>query len=366
MRLYDRTRAWLNREVIEAHSIDMRQFMDFRQATLPNGVHIVEAYNSSGLTFTILPDRGLDIWLAHYNGIPLTWISQASPHLPDFGQSWLRQFNAGLLTTCGLTHVGPPETDPETGELRDIHGLYARLRANDVVTQGGWTDEQYHLTLSGTVTEASLFGEQLRLSRTYRMTLGEPAISVSDIITNLADVPVPLMLLYHINLGYPLTAQGAKLHIAHKAVYPRDAEARNGYDTWADYNAATPGFPEQVFYHKVKVGNDNRAMAAMLHEDFGICLDWDTTHLPYFTQWKNTRQGIYVNGIEPGNCIPEGRTAACENGRLVMLEPGESRRFSWRLAILDGESAIKKQKTAISELQRTGTTVADCKLDDYA
>ncbi len=107
---------FLTREEVERHSLDMRQFIDFRQATLPNGMRIIEAYNASGLTFTILPDRGMDIWTAHYNGVPLTWISQGSPHPADFGQSWLRQFNGGLLTTCGLTHVGPPEKDDISGE----------------------------------------------------------------------------------------------------------------------------------------------------------------------------------------------------------------------------------------------------------
>jgi hypothetical protein len=60
-------------------------------------MRIVEAYNSSGLTFTILPDRGLDIWQASYNGRPLTWIALApgSPYQPDMGQEWLRQFNGG-------------------------------------------------------------------------------------------------------------------------------------------------------------------------------------------------------------------------------------------------------------------------------
>ena len=45
---------------IEQHSLDMRQFIDFRQSTLANGTRLIEAYNSSGLQFSVLPDRGLD------------------------------------------------------------------------------------------------------------------------------------------------------------------------------------------------------------------------------------------------------------------------------------------------------------------
>src|SRR5215207_5289858 len=97
------------REQFERHSVDMRQFIGFRPSTLTNGMRIIDAYSVSGLHFTILPDRGFDIWAADYKGIPLTWISQGSPHQPDFGQSWLRQFNGGLMVTAGLMNVGGEE-----------------------------------------------------------------------------------------------------------------------------------------------------------------------------------------------------------------------------------------------------------------
>lgn len=357
---------WQDQGLIERHSIDMRQFIDFRLGTLPNGMRIVEAYNGSGLTFTLLPDRGLDLWTAHYNGIPLTWISPGSPHSPDFGQSWLRQFNGGLLTTCGLTHVGPPETDSETGELRDLHGLYTRLRAGDILIQGGWNDALYTLALTGTVQESRLFGEQLRLTRTYRLALGAPVIHIADTVTNLGDTPAPLMLLYHFNLGFPLIDDGVKLHIAHESVYPRDATARAELAFWPEYQAATPHFAEQVFFHHVKVAEDNWAMAAVLKNNFGLMLEWDTTHLPYFTQWKNTRQGIYVNGFEPGNCIPEGQNAARRHGRLVWLKPGDTHTFSCRVTVLDDPAQVEAMQANLRALQATGMPAVSCALDDYA
>ena len=70
------------------------------------------------------------------------------------------------------------------------------------------------------------------------------------------------------------------------------------YNSWATYAAPIPGFAEQVFYHHAKAGEDHQAIAAILHDDIGLMVQWDTRHLPYFIQWKNTRQGIFVNGIE--------------------------------------------------------------------
>ena len=92
---------------------------------------------------------------------------------------WLRQFNGGLLTTCGLTHAGPPEKQPITDGGRDLHGLYSRLRANEVAIRGAWGGESYVMDLTGVVSESTLFGEQLRLKRTYRLVLNTPIITWS-------------------------------------------------------------------------------------------------------------------------------------------------------------------------------------------
>lgn len=354
------TEIW-SRENLERHSVDMRQFIDFRESTLPNGMRIIEAYNSSGLTFTILPDRGLDIWTAHYNGIPLTWISQGSPFPPDFGQDWLQQFNGGLLTTCGLTHVGPPETDDITGEVRGIHGKYSQLRAYNVSIDRSIPGQ---IDLKGAVSESSLFGMQLRLERTYSITLDLPQLRVYDTVTNVGDEPAPLMLLYHFNFGYPLVAEGTRLHTNSK-VYPRDEAARAGYTTWSDYSAAASGYPEQVFFHHVNAV-DEFATAGLFRKEFGIELMWDHHNLPYLSQWKNTRQGIYVCGVEPSNGVPEGQNAARKNNRLEMLAPGQFKSFYCSLMVISDATRIERwHEEAVQEADKA-LPVENCHLDDYA
>ena len=343
----------LSRATVEAHSLDMRQFIDARPSVLPNGMRIIEVYNSSGLTFTLLPDRGLDIWTAHYRGIPLTWISQGSPHPADYGSPWLRQFNGGLLTTCGLQHVGPAEIDDETGEHRDVHGNYTRLRAEILRSEGRWDGDVYMLELAGRVAEARLFGEQIRLDRTLHVTLGVPGVEIVDVASNLSDAPAPFMLLYHLNVGYPLVRQGARLDVPASAVYPRDDAARVGFETWDVYDAGQAGYAEQVFYHHV-LQSDGEAKVLLSNDELGLLCAWDTRSAPYLTQWKNLRRGIYVSGIEPGNCVPEGQNAARLAGRLAMLEPGESQTFTNRIHILGGAEAITRAGEEIDLLRRRG------------
>jgi galactose mutarotase-like enzyme len=353
-----------SRSAVESHSIDVRQFIDFRQSTLANGLRTIDVYNGSGLTFTLLPDRGLDVWLAAYNGHPLTWISQGAPHPPDFGASWTRQFNGGLLVTCGLRHVGPPEQDERSGEARDLHGDYTRLRANNISIQGGWQDGHYVLELTGVVSESLLFGEQLRLTRTVRVTLGEPALEIHDVVENLYDTPAPFMLLHHFNFGYPLVREGVQLHVATQQVRPRDLTARAAFGTWERYSAATVHHLEEVHFHQVFAGADGRALAALASEDFGLQIEWDTTHEPYLTQWKNFRRGIYVCGVEPGNCVPEGQNRARRSGRLVLLEPGEQRMFANKLTVLPDTDAVAAMRNRVAELRTSGRPVT-IDISDY-
>ncbi len=350
------TPDWLSDDNIQQHSVDVRQFMGFRQATLPDGLRVIDAYNSSGLQYTILPDRGMDIWAASYNGKPLTWLSQGSPFLPDMSQGWLRQFNGGLLTTCGLTHVGPPEADPATGAHRGIHGKYTYQRAHTLNANA--------TTLTATIAQSSLFGEQLQLVRRYTLTPGVPRIAIHDEVTNLADEPSPFMLLYHCNVGYPLVQAGTQVTVASQ-VYPRDEAAQAAASTWQAYQAPQPRFAEQVYFHHVRTDGAT-ASAALMNADWGLLFEWDAAAMPYLSQWKNTRQGIFVSGIEPGNCIPEGQNAARESGRLVMLQPGETQAFTLSMTVLDGEPALKAATDAIQASAERGELVAGCDLSGYS
>ena len=353
-------------ETLAQHSVNVRQFIDFREATLPNGMRIIEAYNASGLTFTILPDRGMDIWTAHYNGLPLTWISQGSPHPPDFGQTWLQQANGGLLTTCGLLHAGAPEVDDQTGEQRDFHGRINRMRAEHVMvglvdTSGG----DVSLSVYGRVPQSGLYSEQLILERTLTMVLGKPGLYIEDRVTNVGDVSTPFMILYHFNFGFPLIAEGTRLHTPYEQVYPMNDVARAGLAEWAEYAGPIADFESVVYLHHLKAFHGTTEV--LLHrEDFGLAMRWPTGQLPYLTQWKNTRQGIYVNGVEPGNCVPEGQNRARKSGRLVMLEPGESREFRLQLDVLHDAESINESREQIDRIRQEGTPVTGCRLDDYA
>jgi len=83
------------------------------------GTRMAWVNTGSGLRYKVVIDRGLDIVDAFYNQYSLAWLSHGGVTAPrpdaNRGLEWLWSFAGGLLTTCGLTHVGGPESD-EFGE----------------------------------------------------------------------------------------------------------------------------------------------------------------------------------------------------------------------------------------------------------
>jgi len=52
-------------------------------------------------------------------------------------------------------------------------------------------------------------------------------------------------------------------------------------------------------------------------------MEFDTAELKCFTEWKMMGEYDYVLGLEPGNCLPDGRKAMREQGILEFLKPDE-------------------------------------------
>src|SRR3954470_4338436 len=103
----------------------LSQFAGVRLMTLGDGVErgvrLLEFRTGTGLRFTALVDRALDIADCDYRGKAIGWHSPAGfrhPGLHEYegedGLAWARSFS-GLLVTCGLDHIlGPAEVPAET------------------------------------------------------------------------------------------------------------------------------------------------------------------------------------------------------------------------------------------------------------
>jgi hypothetical protein len=304
------------------------------------GVRAFRFRTGSGLSFDVLADRGMDLGFAEHGGTPLAWLSPNGIVAPAFheprGEGWLNSFPGGLLVTCGLRNVGPP--GERGGEEFGLHGRASHIPATRVSYDTFWDEEGCVLEASGHIRESSVFGPNLVLRRRITARVGESGLRIEDHISNEGFDPEPLMVLYHINLGWPLLAETSRLASPGSPEVPpepRDEEARTGLGAWDRFAPPTPNFRERVFYHHPTVGTDGRARAHLENPELGLSFSvaFDPRELPEFVQWTMTGEGTYVLGLEPATCRVEGPAAEEAAGRVMRLQPGETRRHSLDLEV---------------------------------
>jgi hypothetical protein len=310
----------------------------------PRGMRCADMYTGSGLRFQVFLDRAVDIGAAEYAGIPVAWIHPAlgtpDQYEPE-GYGWGRTWGGGLVTTCGLTFFGQPEVDE--GEQLGLHGRIAHTPAEKVCVVEGWRGDDYILQISGQVRQVVLGGENLLLSRTISTQLGASWLTIDDVVRNEGFQPTPHMILYHCNFGFPVVSPWSELLVDDEWVRPRDERAQRGLDTHTRFEQPAPDYPEQVFFHKPRVGADGMVSAALVNRDmgFGAYIRYRAAELPCLAQWKQMAQGAYVCALEPANQWETPRHVLREQGRLRYLAPGEEVNYHLEIGVLPEAGAIQ-------------------------
>jgi hypothetical protein len=332
---------------------------------------VVEVDNGR-LRFVVVPTRGMGLWRANCGPVQLGWKSPVrGPVHPAFvpvgepsGIGWLSGFDE-LLVRCGLESNGAPEFLPD-GPLRyPLHGKIANIPAHQVsVTIDGDSGE---IVVSGTVDEARLFGNKLRMISTVSTKVGQPRLTVTDEITNLSAEPGQLELLYHTNFGPPLLTPGARVVLPIKKIAPRDPVTAADVPTWNVYGPEAPGLAEVCYFCDLAADAAGRTRA-LLHSaagDQGVSMIFNKRKLPCFTLWKN-RQAVadgYVTGLEPGINYPNRRSFEEQRGRVAVLAPGETRRFEVTIEAHPDAGAVAAAQRAVAAIQ-AGVTPEVCAKPD--
>ncbi|MEM9829225.1 MAG: aldose 1-epimerase family protein [Bacteroidota bacterium] len=314
------------------------------------GTRIAWVNTGSGLRYKVVLDRAMDIADAFFQQHSLAWLSHGgitSPQpLANHGMRWLKTFSGGLLTTCGLSHIGGPESD-EYGE-RGLHGQISNTPTEvESIVQPNIASGKMDMSISGRVKETRVFGPSLELYRTISSTIGSPAIRIEDKVTNQGNTPAPHMLLYHCNLGWPLVDEGAKLIWQGEWQAPSGAPSRifnadNDFRTCPAPLDEHSGTGEDVAFIDIQA-DENGICTCGVHNsvlNLAVALRFLKKQLPWLTNWQHWGKGEYVTGLEPGTNPPIGQSQARANRTLIQLEPGESREYSLEIEVLTDSSDI--------------------------
>lgn len=290
------------------------------------GVRAFDVRNGQGLEFIVLADRGIDIPFLRYKGLNIGFGSKVGIKGPQFysedeNRGFLRQFNGGFLTTCGITYTGNCTEDD--GEKLGMHGPYSNTPAKHVIAEEICEGDEIVLCLRGQVRETRLYGTNMLVNREIRVNTESNKIQVIDITENQGFEPAPLMLLYHINFGYPMLDEGVRLKSNAKHVFARSEFAISEIDSYDRMIAPEVGRSDQCYHHEdfgeqgiVVVENEKKKVAATIR--------FDAKRMPYLCEWKCMRAGDYALGIEPSISGVQNRKLAKECGTLRFLNPGET------------------------------------------
>lgn len=303
-----------------------------------DGMRLFQVRNGKGLEFTVSADRCADLSRLSFRGVNLGYFSPNGYVAPAYyereGTGFLKSFTAGFLTTCGLTAVGSPCVDE--GESLPLHGTIGNTPAEHI----WWEETEDALVIHAKVPAEGIFDRKLLLCRTITCSLAENKLTIHDEIVNRGDTVSPVMVLYHMNMGYPLLTERAQLYIPSCKVTPRNEHAAEGIDQWAELLVPQKGFEEQCYFHSF----DGEGLAAIFNPDLkqGLAIRFDAEKLNYFTQWKMMGWRDYVLGLEPGNCHPDGRDRMRAEGALKELQPGERICYEVTVSMIESETDWQK------------------------
>lgn len=360
-------RDWRREELMRRFG-DTSQIFGVRLVTCDDGpergLRVLEFDTGCGFRFDVLVDRCMDIGSMKLGQAAIGWHSPTGFRHPwlheadaEGGLGFLRSFS-GFMNTCGLDHVlGGAEESAEhynypyrSKIVHGIHGRSAYTPARLIGYGVDWDGDDCTLWAEGEVRQAVMFGENLRLVRRVEARVGEATVGIHDRVENLGYYRTPHMLLYHVNIGWPVLAEGAEV-LAPIAATP--FTAHDPGITAIGYRHQ-PGpqdrFREQVYAHEVMPEADGLVPAALVNPGFdwgdgrtglGFLMEYYKHELPCLLQWQNLQAGYYVMGIEPLTVWPMGgREEQKKRGEVRWLEHGESCDYTLRFSAVAGEEAL--------------------------
>jgi hypothetical protein len=360
----------MSRLDIARHAGALSQFAGVRLMTLGDGlergIRLLEFRTGTGLRFTVLVDRAMDIADCEHQGRAIGWNSPAGfrhPGLHEYegegGLSWLRSFS-GLIVTCGLDHIlfmdeddaahyvyGPRKT---TGS--SLHGRVGTIPARLTGYGETWDGDDCTLWCEGVVQQSTVFGEDLHLHRRIEARLGANDIRIHDRVVNHGFYRTPHMFCYHINIGHPVLAAGSR-YLAPVGDVVWAAHAGDNYRRqnvgYRLLPAPQSSFHEQVWQHELIADRDGRVPVALVNDALGLGFLVETRkdQFPCQYEWQNLQAGQYALGIEPSTNHVLGKQFARQRNELIWLAHGEARHYDTTLSVLADSSAIAAAEARI-------------------
>lgn len=272
---------------------NLAQVASLRRYTVTDGrekgLEVIDCDNGA-LRFLLNVSKACDMMQMYHKGQNLAFVSKngfLKRELP-----FAKRFEGGMLYSCGLDSVGEREGFEEHGSLHNTPAEILRAECNE---KG--------IVVEAKICDTEMGGKNLTLRRKIKSEIGSATVSVEDRLINEGYHDEKYCLLYHVNLGYPLLDDGARILCDSDVCLPRTEWAAKNMDHVFDITFPTPNTEETCHYLCPKTPE-----VSLLNEKIGkkFTVSYSGETLPHFVAWKNMVSGDYAVGLEPATTRLDG------------------------------------------------------------
>ena len=217
---------------------NFEQIASIRRYTITDGrgkgLDVIDCDNGK-IRFLLNVSHALDVMQLYHKGQNVSFISKNA--FTDKEWDFVRRFEGGMLYTCGLDSLGRREGHTLHGNFHTTPACVTRAECNE-----------HGITVEATIRQTSLFGECLVMRRRITAKTGENTLTLEDDLTNEGYRDEDYALLYHINVGYPMLDEGARIVCNATEIKPCNDWARENMPTVYSISDSVDNM-EETCYH---------------------------------------------------------------------------------------------------------------------
>ena len=272
------------------------------------GLEIIDC-NNGNIRFLLNVSKACDMMQLYHRGENVSFISKNG--FTKRETPFMNRFEGGMIYTCGLDSVGGREGFEVHGSLHNIPAVITRAECGEA-----------GITVEAEIRDTELFGKNLVFKRRITSPVGGDSVTVEDTLVNEGFRDEDYCLLYHINVGYPMLDEGARVELDAERCTPRTPWSRENEKTAFEVSLPEPNREECCYFLKLR-----RPTASLVNQKLGKAfrLEYSADTLPCFVEWQSMASGDYALGLEP--CTAE----LDDTFAYRVIEPGE--RIAFRLSL---------------------------------
>ena len=274
------------------------QVASLRRYTLTEGrgagLDVIDCDNGK-IRFLLNVSKACDMMQLYHEGQNMSFISKNG--FTKRETPFLSRFEGGMLYTCGLDSIGGREG-------YELHGTFHNIPAEILHA----SCDESGILVEALIRDTALFGKNLVLKRRIFTEIGGNCVSVEDTLVNEGYKDESYCMLYHINVGYPMLDEGAKIVCDAAECRPRTPFSAEMADTKFVVTEPVADTEETCYFLTL-----NTPEISVVNEKLGktLTVSYGNNTLPRFVMWKSAVSGDYALGFEPATTELDGGFAYC-------------------------------------------------------